>query len=90
MQPEQIRSHLRRQPFQPIRVFLSDGSAFDIEHPEFAAVSMGEVAIAVRVRSSELPDQMVYVAPEHVSRIELANGTRPAKASDGSEKQKPE
>ena len=31
----EIRERLERQPFLPFTIFLADGRAFDIPHPEF-------------------------------------------------------
>lgn len=74
MRPEQIRNHLRKQPFVPIRVFLSDGSTYDIRHPELAAVSRAEVVIGLGDSADNLPEQFAYCDPIHVTRIEPING----------------
>ena len=34
MTPETIQKHLLRQPFQPFRVCLSDGAAYEVRQPE--------------------------------------------------------
>ena len=39
MRPEDIRQFLKRQPFEPIRVGLSDGRYVLIRHPDQAVVS---------------------------------------------------
>ena len=56
MTPETIQEHLLRQPFQPFRVFLSDGSAYDVRHPEMALVTRREVIIALPKLSIDFPD----------------------------------
>jgi hypothetical protein len=33
---DQIKERLNRKPFQPFRIFLSDGSKHEVPHPEFA------------------------------------------------------
>jgi hypothetical protein len=72
--PETIQEHLRRQPFQPFRVFLSDGSAHDVRHPEMVLVMRREVIIAVPQQDQELPEHAVYCDPLHITRIEPING----------------
>ena len=74
MRPEQIRNHLRKQPFAPIRVFLSNDSSYDIRHPELAAVSRTEVVIGQGKSGDELPEQFAYCDPIHITRIEQING----------------
>ena len=74
MTPESIQEHLRRQPFQPFRVFLSDGSDNDARHPEMVFVMRREVVIALHPRGGQLPDRAVDCDPTHITRIEPING----------------
>ncbi len=34
MAPTELRDLLRQNPFEPFRIVLSDGAAFDIRHPD--------------------------------------------------------
>ena len=43
MNPKSFRVELRRQPFVPLRIFLTDGKTYDIRHPEMAIVTSREV-----------------------------------------------
>ena len=71
MHPLQIVEPLRREPFVPFRLHLSDGSSYDVRHPEFAVVTTREVAVALQEQANgELPDRMIYCDPMHVTRIE--------------------
>jgi hypothetical protein len=76
MRPVEIRSHLRRQPFRPIRIYISDGSSYDIRHPELALVTRTEVIIALDAGDDEIPERSVYCDPIHVTRIEPLDGTK--------------
>ena len=38
MRPEDVREFLRRQPFRPFRLTLTDGRTYDVMHPELAMV----------------------------------------------------
>ena len=75
MRPEEIRDKLRRRPFHPLRVYLSDGSSHDVRHPEMAYVSRREVVIGVPGNSGDLPVRSVYCDPLHVTRIEPIDGS---------------
>ena len=74
MTPESIQEHLRRQPFQPFRVFLSDGSAYAVHHPEMVFVMRREVIIGLPRRAGQLPERAVYCDPLHITHIEPING----------------
>ncbi len=76
MTPEKIQEHLRRQPFQPFRVFLSDGSKHDVRHPEMALLTRREIIIAVPQNAEQLPERTVICDLLHVTRIEPINGRR--------------
>jgi hypothetical protein len=47
MTPETIQKHLLHQPFQPFRVFLSDGAVYDVRQPEMVLVLQHELIIAL-------------------------------------------
>ncbi len=78
MRPNEIRAHLTKAPFQPIRIFLSDGSFYDVRHPEVAAVSRTEVVIGLQVGDDRLPERFAYCDPLHITRIEPIDGETPA------------
>ncbi|MFQ5493787.1 MAG: hypothetical protein ACE5EX_00235 [Phycisphaerae bacterium] len=83
MRANEIQSHLRKTPFCPIRIFLSDGSSYDVRHPEMAAVSRAEVVIGLQVSEDDLPERFAYYDPVRITRIEPINGeTRPQKPRD--------
>ena len=69
MSPNQVLAHLRREPFQPFRIYISDGASYEVRHPENALVTRTDVAIAVD-GTPDLPERMVYCDPLHITRIE--------------------
>jgi hypothetical protein len=80
MHPEEVRRHLRQQPFLPIRVFVSDGSTYDVHDPAYTYVSRREVVIGMDIGENQLPRRSAYLDPIHITRVEpLVNGegTRP-------------
>ena len=70
MRATQIREHLKSQPFCPIRLYISDGSFYDIRHPEMAYVTASQVMIAMELSSDNLPDKVVFCDPVHITRVE--------------------
>ena len=77
MSPDRILDHLRRQPFRPIRIYLSEGSSYEVAHPELALVTRREVVIALPEAEGALPDRSVFCDPLHITRIEPIDGAKP-------------
>ena len=47
MRSEDVREFLRRQPFQPFRLTLTDGRNYDVMHPELALLGRNVVAVGL-------------------------------------------
>lgn len=63
---------LRQQPFQPFVVQMSNGTRFEVRHPEMAALAKSNLIIA-RPDS----DEVEYCALLHVANVK-ANGAAAA------------
>jgi hypothetical protein len=74
MRAQELQGHVRKRPFVPFRVFLSDGSRHEVRHQEFILITQREVAIATPSRVDEIPERSVYIDPLHITRIEPING----------------
>ncbi len=57
-------------------MLLSDGSCYDIRHPEMAAVSRNVVAIGLEPIKDDVPDRFAYCDPVHITRIEPLDRTK--------------
>jgi len=77
MRAEEIRDHVRRQPFQAFRVFVSDGSSYEVNHPELILVGRRDVVITIELGEDDIPERFAYCDPVHITRIEPLNGQRP-------------
>ncbi len=77
MRPSEMLVHVRRQPFEPFRVYVSDGASYDVMHPEMILITVRTVVIARASDTDVVPESRVYCDPVHITRIELLNGTRP-------------
>jgi hypothetical protein len=47
MEPQALREHLRRRPFQPFRVMVSDGNEYDVVSHECMLVTKTTTAINI-------------------------------------------
>jgi len=74
MRPEEILEHVRRRPFQPFRAFVSDGSSYDVRHPEMIFVTRTLVMVGLPDGDERLPARAAWCDPVHITRIELING----------------
>lgn len=75
MRPEDILEILRTRPFEPFRVYLTDGAAYEIRHPDMAIVQRSKVTVAVPGPAG--PDgpaeRTVNCALIHIARTEVLN-----------------
>lgn len=65
MNSETILEWLRRQPFEPFELRLSNGQMFQIRHPENMALGKNRVAIY-----NLDTDQFAHVATIHINSIQ--------------------
>ncbi len=76
MRPEDILEILRATPFEPFRVYLTDGAVYEIRHPDMAIVQRSKVIVAVPGPAA--PDgpaeRTVNCALIHITRTEVLNG----------------
>jgi len=65
MNAEAIRELLRRQPFEPLEVRLSNGDVHQIPHPEFAILLRSTLVIGVPDS-----DRVILCSLLHIASIE--------------------
>lgn len=74
MSPEALRNELRRQPFVPLRVHLTDGTACEIRHPEMVLIKQREIYVGRETEpGSGVAAECDLVSLLHVVRVEQVN-----------------
>jgi hypothetical protein len=68
-----LRDMLARRPFEPFRVRLSSGDAYDVRHPETALLLRNGIYIAIPDRQDELPDRAIWCSLLRVAAVEPVN-----------------
>lgn len=72
MRPDDINLLLRRQPFQPFRIHLSNGQIYDIRHPDQAIVTRNTMVVGLP--APDLPpstyDHFALVTLLHINNLE--------------------
>ncbi len=72
MRAEEIREHLDADPFIPFRLCLSDGSSYQIDHPDQALVTTWSVEIGTPEQrpGSRIYQRIAHCALLHIVKIE--------------------
>jgi hypothetical protein len=72
MKPEQLKELLAAQPFVPFRVRMSDGTTYDIKHPELALVSQNVLVIGTGLQSpTGIPEMVRVCSAAHITTVEV-------------------
>ena len=70
--PEDLLAHLKKQPFEPFRIRMVDGAAYEIRHPEVVLIGRRTITLGL-ARSGEphLPYERTETAALlHITRLE--------------------
>jgi hypothetical protein len=72
MRPQDVLEFLRRRPFRPFRLTLTDGRTYDVMHPELAIVgrSSVEVGLARPEDPDNIAERLISVSLLHIMQIE--------------------
>jgi hypothetical protein len=72
MPPLDLVQALRRRPFLPFRLHISDGTVFDITHPELLLVSPDSAVVGLPSEKYPFPqvDRYQIVDLAHIVRLE--------------------
>jgi hypothetical protein len=72
MPPEDLQKKLQAVPFRPFRIHLSDGTAYDVIHPELLLLGRRSLVLGLAGRPDEtLYERIVEVDLLHIVRMEL-------------------
>jgi hypothetical protein len=85
MTVQDFRDLLTHQPFQPFRLVMSSGSAYDVRHPEMAFLSKTSIYVAIGEEEEGVPDRFKMCSLLHVTAVEpLSVPTVDSKANGSS------
>lgn len=75
MRPEDVREHVIKQPFEPFRIFMSDGATFDVRHPEMCIIERSAIYVVIpHPKRAWMAERLAHCALIHITRIEPTNG----------------
>jgi len=71
MRPDELLDHLRERPFQPFRLHLTDGTTYEIRHPERIKVFRSKAHVFCH--RNDQPGDLVLryeaIALVHINRL---------------------
>jgi hypothetical protein len=70
-----LKELMSRRPFEPFRVRLSSGDAYEVRHPEMALLLRNGIYVAVS-NGGDLPENAVWCSLLHVAAVEPVGATR--------------
>jgi hypothetical protein len=71
MSPEELRDSLKHEPFEPFRIIMTDGSGFDIRHPDLLWVGKRSAMIGLTGQAGQtFYERSVKVDLFHVMRLD--------------------
>ena len=75
MRPEDVREHIIKQPFQPFRIYMSDGATFNVARQEMCLIGRSSVSVVIPdPRQPWMYERLAHCALIHITRIEPLNG----------------
>ena len=71
MSAPELKKRLNSRPFVPLRLHMTDGSSFDIRHPENAIVSTHTIYIVTHADpQTGVAENVEWLSLRHVVRVE--------------------
>ena len=69
MTVQTFREMLSRRPFQPVKLTLSSGQAFEIRHPEMAMLTRTSLLIGTDIAEDGVPSEFKIISLLHVASM---------------------
>jgi hypothetical protein len=79
MAPDELRDALRRTPFEPFRLVMTDGTGFEIRHPDLLLVGQRSAVVGLTGDPAQTYyERTMKVDLLHVIRLEPVESQPPA------------
>ena len=66
MLSEELHSFVRRRPFEPFRVYLTDGARYDVSHPDMLMPGQRSLVVGLPADLTKPFERFVTIAVSHV------------------------
>jgi hypothetical protein len=83
MRVDELRQLLRREPFLPFMLYVTDGRSFEVRHPEFVGITPSSLILIVPGvdHPSALPERRIGLSLLHITGYEQVQPTAPPTAN---------
>lgn len=75
MRRDELVNALRASPFRPFRLHLSDGSSFDVRHPEMLMISRHAATVGIGESGEDGDSEQPYPQIERFATVDLIHVT---------------
>ena len=75
MTVQTFRELLRRKPFQPFRLVMSSGQAYEVRHPEMAMLTRTDILVGIDETDDGVPAEFKICSLLHVTAIEPSSSS---------------
>lgn len=76
MDPDELFAVVRKQPFEPFRIHVSDGDRYEIRHPDQIVVGRRSCHIGISGNGEGPFQRIAIVSNIHITRLEPLNGKK--------------
>ncbi len=77
MRIEEFHKLLRQRPFEPFSIYMSDGSAYPVTHPDQIIVTPRAAHVGLNIDAEDVTAQDVVICDLiHVTRLGPLNGVK--------------
>lgn len=72
MPSQEIRRWLRRQPFQPFRIYILEQTVYEVHHPELVVLQLATLDYFLPSQQEPIPiaGQQITIALRHITKLE--------------------
>ena len=71
MAPDDLMPFVQKRPFEPFRICLTDGTIYEIRHPDLIIVARRTVAIGIPTTQGQpIADRIITASMLHIVRVE--------------------
>ncbi len=81
MDPDELLEKVRHRPFEPFRIFVSDGTAYEVAHPEQIIVGRRSSHVGIPGNLESPFQRIAIVASVDITGIEPLDGKKRKRAS---------
>ncbi len=86
MRQESILHWTRKQPFEPFAVQMTDGTRYEVRHPDMIMPMRGEVFLMALPRANDpnRGDKAIRLSYFHITKVEAMEGVSSDASKNGS------